>query len=348
MQQARSFIGIALHKTLVQVCVLEAKGSLVEEFRLRLDSARMGQEVISRLTRWRTGGRFVVEAVGCKRWVVNGGRAAGLSLVVANAGKLGLAEWGQKTDRRDAYELARRLWLGDSERHATPYYAPDEEYGVRKLGRGRHKLVALRHQVITQLRGLLNASLLPAPGTALYSTRSLAVLRALELPTPTLTRGFRTLVASLAALQEQLTPLTAALREQAHEETACHDAEHLPNVGPQTAVALQSEFGDLARFRGARQVRASVGVVPRVATSADPRPHGRLTKRGNPELRWILSHWAVRLLAQEPHAQPWAAPRLRRRHKNKVRSALARRLLVGLYVRHGRGEAFSLERCLAV
>jgi len=102
------------------------------------------------------------------------------------------------------------------------------------------------------------------------------------------------------------------------------------------------------RFRGARQVSAYVGVVPRVANSADTQHHGRLTNRGNPELRWLLRQWAVRLLAQEPHAQHWAAPRLRRMHKNKVRLALACRLLVSLYVSHCRGKAFSLERCLVV
>jgi hypothetical protein len=76
-------------------------------------------------------------------------------------------------------------------------------------------------------------------------------------------------------------------------------------------------------------------------------PHGRLTKRGNPELRWIISEWAVRLLAFDPHARAWARPRLGRMHQNKVRMALARRLLAGVYVSQSRGEEFSLERCLA-
>jgi transposase len=348
MQKPRYFIGIDLHKTIIQVCVLDAKGSVVEEVRLRLDGPQAGQEVITRLTQWRGGGRFVVEAVGFNRWLVNGCRAAGLTLVVADAVKLGLAKLGKKTDRRDAYELARRLFLGDIERHATTYYATDAEYGVRKLGRVRHKLVAIRQQVINQLRGLLNANLVSVPGTVLYSSRSLAALRTIELPTATLTLCFRTLVASLTALQEQIEQLTTAIQEQANEGAACYYAEHLPNVGAQTAVALQAELGDLARFRGARQVSAYVGLAPRVTNSADTRHHGRLTKRGNPELRWILSQWAVRLLAQESQAQRWAASRLRRMHKNKVRLALARRLLVGLYVSHCRGEAFSLERCLAV
>jgi transposase len=90
------------------------------------------------------------------------------------------------------------------------------------------------------------------------------------------------------------------------------------------------------------------GLVPRVANSGDTHPHGRLTKRGNPELRWSVSAWAVRLLAYAPHARAWARPRLRRLHQNKVRMALARRLLAGVDVSQTRGAEFSLERCLTV
>jgi hypothetical protein len=84
-----------------------------------------------------------------------------------------------------------------------------------------------------------------------------------------------------------------------------------------------------------------------VANSGDTQHHGRLTKRGNREVRWIVSEWVVRLLTGHPQAQSWAQPRLRRMHQNKVRMALARRLLVGLYVSQARGEPFLLQRCLA-
>lgn len=119
MQQTHYFIGIDLHKTVVQVCVLDGQGGVVEEFRMRLERPELGQDVITRLIRWRATGRVVVEAVGFNRWFVNACRAAGLSVVVADAVKLGLAKLGKKTDRRDAYELARRLFLGDIDRHAA-------------------------------------------------------------------------------------------------------------------------------------------------------------------------------------------------------------------------------------
>lgn len=73
-----------------------------------------------------------------------------------------------------------------------------------------------------------------------------------------------------------------------------------------------------------------------------------MTKRGNQEVRWIVSQWAVRLFTRNAEGQAWARPRLRRTHTNKVRITVARRLIVGLYVSQTRGEAFSLTRCLAV
>ena len=89
------------------------------------------------------------------------------------------------------------------------------------------------------------------------------------------------------------------------------------------------------------------GLAPRVANSADKSHHGRITKRGNRELRWILTQWSVRLLSFNSIAKEWAEPLLLRMHRNKVRIALARRLLIGIYIMLTRGDAFSLERCLA-
>lgn len=105
MTEPKYFIGIDLHKTVIQVCVLDDKGELSEEFRLRLETPEDGQEALRRLIRWRTTGRFVVEAVGLDRWFVNGCQAAGLRSTVADVAKLGLKHLGRKTDRRDAQGL---------------------------------------------------------------------------------------------------------------------------------------------------------------------------------------------------------------------------------------------------
>jgi hypothetical protein len=73
-----------------------------------------------------------------------------------------------------------------------------------------------------------------------------------------------------------------------------------------------------------------------------------MTKQGTPELRWITSQWSVRLLTRDPLVRQWAAPLHRRLHANKVRMALARRLLVGVWFTLTRGVAFDLRRCLGL
>jgi hypothetical protein len=77
-----------------------------------------------------------------------------MRVIVATPSPVNLKRSGKKPDRRDAYEVARRVWLGDSEEHARTYYPTDEAYGNRKVLRVRHKGVALRQPVINQLRGL--------------------------------------------------------------------------------------------------------------------------------------------------------------------------------------------------
>ncbi len=344
----RYFIGIDLHKSLIQICVLDAAGRVLEEKKFRGATFEEGLEAVSYLRRWREGGRLVVEAVGGNRWLVNACREAGLEMVVVDPVKLRLRMLGSKTDRRDAYEMARRLWLGDVERNAATYYPTEGEYAGRKLLRVRHRLVELRQQLVNQIRGLLNAYRIAAPPAPLYSSRNLEKLRKTALPHRDLQSSLEALVGALEAIEGSIEKLKdRILQSQGAEARVVAAMGSLPGTKVQTAATLVLELGDVSRFRNARAAASYAGLVPRVANSADRSHHGPITKRGNPELRWILSEWAVRLMARHPRVRRWAEPMLRRMHKNKVRMALARRLLVGVYVMLRRGEEFSLEKCLA-
>lgn len=343
----RYHVGIDLHKTVAQVCVTDEQGVVVAERRLPVADAADGRALVDFLAQWREGGRYVVEAIGMNRWLVNACREIGLDLVVADAAKLGLSALGKKTDRRDALEMARRLRLGDVDRYAATYYPSDREYGVRKLVRVRHGLVHVRQELVNQARGLLNAYLVRPPVAELHSRTGLAWLRTCTLSTDAMTACLHAIAAAMASVQEQIDGLSARIDAVGKEEKVRCLIDCLPGVGAQTAATLVYELGDVTRFRGARAAASYAGLVPRVAQSADTSHHGRLTKRGSRELRWTLSQWAVRLIASDPRVKAWARPRLRRAHKNKVRIALARRLLVGVYVMLSRGEVFSLERCLA-
>lgn len=342
-----AYIGIDLHRTVIQICVLDAGGESIAEERIRYESLQEGLEAVAFVRRIGPDCRIAVEALGLNRWFVNSCLEAGLDVLVCDPRKLELKKLGKKTDRRDAREIARRLWLGDLDRMARTYYPSDAEYGRRKLLRVRHRLVQMRQQTINQLRGMLNAYQIPAPRGVLYTGPSRKRLAAVQLPVPELQQAFEALLAVLEGLQGQIDALNRRVRRLPREEAdVAVLAAELPGIGAQSAATLLAELGDPRRFAGPRVVAAYAGLVPRVNQSADKAHHGRMTKQGNSELRWILSQWAVRLMKDDSLVQAWAQRLRRRVHKNKARMALARRLLVGLWVMLTRGEVFDLRRCL--
>ena len=343
----KHFVGIDLHKSILQVCVLDGNGEVVKERRFRGESLEDGLAVVEWLTQWKRSGRFCVEAVGMNRWFVNACQDQGFQIVVVDPTKFDLKMLGKKTDKRDAYELARRLRLGDVDRNATTYFPDDAEFGGRKLVRTRHRMTQLRHQVVNQIRAMLAAYRVEAPPRPLYRKVALKKLREISLVCDDQTLCLQALVSSLETMQFEIERLSKRIAERANEQSTTKALVMLPSIGSLTAITMAVELGDLSRVRNSKAVASYAGLVPRVANSADRSYHGRITKRGDRELRWILTQWSVRLLSFNAIAKEWAKPLLLRMHRNKVRMALARRLLVGIYIMLTRGEVFSLERCLA-
>lgn len=342
---SRWHVGIDLHRNSMQVQVLDGKGMPVESHSVKLLGAADRARSVELLGRWRRGGRYAVEAMGLNRWLVNGMQEAGMEVVVANPTRLGLKTEGKKTDRQDALELARRLWLGDIERHARTYYPDDVRYGRRKLLRTRKNLVGIRTRCGNQIRSLLNAYGITPPPGALYRSPLQAWLKQVPLPTEEMREVVRSMAVMLEATQGQIRRLDTRIQELASTGVAAQ-LQVTRQVGALTALTVAEEMGEMDRFRSTRASAGYAGLVPRVDQSAERSRTGRLTRRGNPELRHILGQMAVRLLGKDRMVQRWARPRLKRLSKNKVRTALARRLLVGMVASQRNGEPFDLRRCL--
>lgn len=340
------YLGVDLHKTVAQVCVLNRSGEIVDEIRARVVDQVAGDMFIDHLEPYLQSGRVAIEAIGVNRWFVNRLLERGIDVVVCDPVKLNLKVLGKKTDKRDAFEIARRLLLGDIDSNATTYCPVDDEYGKRKVIRVRQKLARMRQQLINQIRALLNAYKITGFPGRLTSRKNLDKLARLELATEELTAVMRTCASLLVSYTESIDSLDKRI-ELLARATLPKALQQLPSVGPMTALILVHELGDVRRFKNANAVASYAGLVPRVNQSADKAHHGALTKRGNRELRHILGEWAVRLLATDTHVKAWAHDRLKRSHKNKVRMALARRLMIGVYKMLLTGEVFSLERCLA-
>lgn len=342
------FIGVDLHQKSLQMCVVDDRGNILEEKKVTIPLGAAAARVFDAFAPWQPGCRVAVEAVGLNRWFVNGLQERGYAVVVADPVKLNLKILGKKTDKRDARELARRLWLGDIDRDAKTYYPDDQTYGDRKLVRTRQELVQVRQLLTNQIKAMLRAYNLEPPATVLCSQRGIKGLLRMSLATEQQTLCLHELTKLLEKTAQAVKELTKGAEARVAQDPRMQLAmKQLPSMGAVSVLTVISELGDAARFRDAKAVASSGGLVPRVSQSADIAHHGRLTKRGNRGLRFILGQWAVRLLATNPVAIGWAQQRRRRLHVNKVKMALARKLLIGVWIMLTRGEVFDLQTCLA-
>jgi transposase len=341
------FIGVDLHKKVLQFCVIDDRGNLLHEQGVKIAPDAAGEMVFDHFRPWQETCRMAVEAVGMNRWFVNGLKARGYDIVVADPIKLNLKVLGKKTDKRDAREIARRLWLGDIDRDAKTWYPDDALYGDRKLVRTRRQLMKHRLSLNNEIRAQLRAYNISPPAKTLHSQKGVTGLLAIEMPNPALTACLHALTRMLAAAEVEIAEMTAQIEARvAGDERLRTLQQQLPSMGAITTLTLVSELGDVHRFRNAKAIASSGGVVPRVYQSADTAHHGRMTKRGSRTLRSVLGQWAVRLMSHDDMVSAWAAPKKQRLHKNKVRMMLARKLLVGVAVSLRREEPFDLQRCL--
>ena len=109
----------------------------------------------------------------------------------------------------------------------------------------------------------------------------------------------------------------------------------MPGIGPVTALAFVASLDDVARFHSAHQVQAYLGLVPSEYSSGDHRVRGRITKRGDARMRWLLVETAWRIL-RSPNDElaglkAWALQIAHRRGKRIAVVALARRVAGILY-----------------
>ena len=138
---------------------------------------------------------------------------------------------------------------------------------------------------------------------------------------------------------ELLTGLTTQIRELDDAITtaalAHPDAPRLithPGVGALTALATVVVLGPVARFHDSKHVVSYVGLAPAVNASAGTYHLGRITKQGSPLLRFVLGQAAAHAARMDPDLKRIYGALVHRRGRPKAKVAVARKLLVRLFI----------------
>jgi transposase len=139
----------------------------------------------------------------------------------------------------------------------------------------------------------------------------------------------------LATLLTPLQTAALALSQLVKEQTAQierHSTQPRPKgLGKLTEQLITREVCDPQRFRNRRQVSSYLGLCPGEHSSGQRQQRGRITKTGNPRLRWALLEAAWRLVRFQPDyrlCQKWREqilnPKLGAGRRKQLIVALAR------------------------
>lgn len=93
----------------------------------------------------------------------------------------------------------------------------------------------------------------------------------------------------LQFVEQELTVVDQQLVEIARKEPLVQLLMTLPGANYVVALGLLSAIGDVTRFQDGDHLASYLGLVPSTRQSANKCHHGRITKAGNSQVRWLLT-----------------------------------------------------------
>ncbi len=310
-----------------QIAIITEAGELIEK-RIRTERERLRQFFAER-----PKAKILMEASTISEWVARLLEELGHELVVADpnyAPMYAQRSRRVKTDRRDARALAEACRLGA---YRPAHRTSEEQRHVRALLGVRDKLVRTRAGLVTLVQAVLSREgiRVPTGSSDCFSAR----VEKLEL-SEQLRSEIAPLLALFGPLNQEIDRLDEQLGELAVKDERVKRLATMPQIGPVTAVSFVATLDDAGRFRGAHQVEAYLGLVPREWSSSELQRRGRITKAGNSRMRWLLveAAWRVATHRRRPETQAlgeWVERIARRRGMRVAVVALARKLAGILY-----------------
>lgn len=198
------------------------------------------------------------------------------------------------------------------------------------LHRVRDLLMRQRTMLINALRGHLAEFGLVAPQGPRHVAQLATAVRdedATQVPEPA-RRVLLVLLEQLEELGERLAALRQELLARHRADPASRRLATIPGIGPVTASTLVATVSDPTAFRSGREFAAWLGLVPRQNSSGGKARLGRISKRGDADLRRLLITGAQAVLRwpRAVEANPWLKALLARRPRLVAAVALANKL----------------------
>ncbi len=270
----------------------------------------------------------VVEATRNWVWMVNYLKEKGCLVTLAHPFKTKAIAFARiKTDAIDAATLCHLL---RADLVPAAYIATHEEIEWREIARARIQFVKDQTKIKNRIQAVLAIANLICECTDLFGVKGRAWLTK-QLLSPASRLVVDLNMERLTQVQKSLKTIEKTIMEKGDNSPEVCNLKSIPAIGAITAFLLKAEIGDISRFASADKLTAYLGIVPRISQSGEQAKLGRITKLGNPYVRWLLVQAAHRLGRKETWAKKFIARVSIRAGKKKAIVALARKLAVIVY-----------------
>lgn len=341
-KEAKRFVGIDLSKRTYEAVAITADGQSINRWNGKLDQ-RGRNALLGRLS---AGDIVALEAGTASFKIAKEIQSKeGVTVVVLNAANLAVIHASlKKTDKEDALKLARLVQKFSPDELPVVPIPTDQEMERRALVAHETRFRQDRVRLINRLHAVFLRAGFPD-----HTKRQLGIPASREKLIIDELEGFNLVEAmNLHRMIAEYESILEDLDRQINDSVlACgEDAEILlsiPGFGMKTTMAVLAYAGDMRRFDTPAQLVNYIGFSPRLYASGDIERMGSITKRGNPQVRWLLiqAAWCmVQSKASNPLKDRFEAMLERGKAKSVAIVALARKLLEMVYILLTRRERY--------
>ncbi len=235
----------------------------------------------------------------------------------------------QKNDALDAEAICEAVQRPNM--RFVPVKSIDQQ-DVLALHRVRSLAVGQRTALCNQIRGLLLEYGITIKVGITHVMQALPQL--LDASEERITLNLKvilsTLKESLDRLNAQLETLTTRNEELCRSSEISQRLKAIPGFGPILSTAFPAAVGKAQAFANGRQCAAWLGLVPSQHSTGGKTRLGRITKRGDRHLRYLLVHGARAVVSRaegkDDSLSRWIQTLVARRGKQKAYVALANKM----------------------
>ena len=270
----------------------------------------------------------VVEATRNWMWLVTTLQEHGCMVQLAHPFRTkAIASARIKTDSVDAKTLCDLL---RAKLIPPAYIAQPEILDNRELGRARIALVHDQTILKNRIHAILIKENLKFSGTDLFGKKGRVWLKKQKL-SEVKHNVTGIYLNQLDQLQQSIKTINKLIAQKSSSLPEVELLQTIPGFGTTTAFLLSAEIGDITRFANSKKFTSYFGMVPRLSQSGNHAYYGRITKLGNPYVRWLLVQAAYRYYRMNSQAKRFVDRLSYRTGKKKAIVALARKIGVVTY-----------------